>query len=60
MDSSLGVCVIEPYISRNVGEKSNTINGLEDNIVLRSDNSTTPFSSGLNNNWFVPALFKNI
>lgn len=53
IESSLGACTFQPYIS-------NSINGLERQVNLPSNNSTLQFSSGSNNNWFVPALYTDI
>jgi hypothetical protein len=56
IQNSLKLCSFEPYRSDYLGEDVNTINGNLNPITLIADNSTIPFSSGLNNNWIVPQL----
>jgi len=60
IDESLGACTFEPYRSRDVGGEENSINGSTNPVTLQSNNSTLQFSSGSNNNWFVPALYTDI
>jgi hypothetical protein len=55
-EDSLISCSIIAYNDRFT-RIYDSINGLQQTITLQGDNSTIPFSSGLNNNWFVPALF---
>jgi hypothetical protein len=52
LDSSMGMATITPYSDLTL----DLINGSTENILLKGDNSTIPFTSISNNNWIVPQL----
>jgi hypothetical protein len=53
LDASMGMVQIDAYSDLT----DDLINGSAQNITLKGDNSTIPFTSGSNNNWIVPQLF---